>query len=564
MEGSGFLDLTCREVADTLEGWQKAAENRRENEDTVKVIVADKISERGVELLRQAGWNAVLTTKETLDAEIADADALIVRSATRVTRELLEKAARLRVVGRAGVGVDNIDLEAATRRGVLVMSTPGGNAISVAEHTFALLLALARQVPRLDAAIHAGRWEKSSAGVEVRGKTLGLIGLGRIGGEVARRARAFEMRVLAFDPYISEAAAREAQVELVPLEKLLAESDFVTLHAALSPATQNLINAQTIAQMKKGARLVNTARGEMVDEAALAAALKSGKLAGAALDVFVEEPPKNSPLIALANVIATPHVAGSTAEAQEEVGTQIAQQVRDYLADGIIRNAVNLPALSAEQYRRVLPYLELAERLGSLVSQAAAVRPARIRICYAGEPAEAGTHLLKSAVLTGILNAVLDEKVNLVNAAAVAAARGLTVEEETRRRERGFPNTLEVASLPEPGSAQPGFSAEGTVLHDASPRVLAIDGISLEAQLEGTILYLRNRDEPGVIGQVGTVLAQQGVNIATFALGRREATRGAEAVSLVRLDGDVPESAVEAIRRLSAVTTAKLVHLGKS
>lgn len=539
---------------------------RRENEDIVKVIVADKISDRGVELLRaQAGWKIVLTTKETLHAEIAEADALVVRSATKVTAELLEKAPRLRVVGRAGVGVDNIDLEAATRRGVLVMSTPGGNAISVAEHTFALLLALARQVPRHDAAIHAGRWEKSSAaGTEVRGKTLGLIGLGRIGGEVARRARAFEMRVLAFDPYISEAAAREAQVELVPLEKLLAESDFVSLHTALSPATQNLINAQTIAHMKQGARLVNAARGELVDEGALAEALKSGRLAGAALDVFVEEPPKNSPLITLPNVIATPHVAGSTTEAQEEVGTQIAQQVRDYLADGIIRNAVNLPALSAEQYRRVLPYLELAERLGSLVSQAAAVRPARIRIRYSGELAEAGTHLLKSAVLTGILNAVLDEKVNLVNAAAVAAARGLTVEEETRRREHGFPNTLEVASLPEPGSKQPGLSAEGTVLHDASPRVLAIDGIPLESQLAGTILYLRNHDQPGVIGQVGTLLAQQGVNIATFALGRREATRGAEAVSLVRLDGDVPESIVEPIRRLPAVTEAKLVHIGKS
>jgi D-3-phosphoglycerate dehydrogenase len=566
MEGSGFLDLTCRAVTATLVSLEKAAEMRRENEAIVKVIVADKISDRGVELLRaQAGWKIVLTTKETLHAEIAEADALVVRSATKVTAELLEKAPRLRVVGRAGVGVDNIDLEAATRRGVLVMSTPGGNAISVAEHTFALLLALARQVPRHDAAIHAGRWEKSSAaGTEVRGKTLGLIGLGRIGGEVARRARAFEMRVLAFDPYISEAAAREAQVELVPLEKLLAESDFVSLHTALSPATQNLINAQTIAHMKQGARLVNAARGELVDEGALAEALKSGRLAGAALDVFVEEPPKNSPLITLPNVIATPHVAGSTTEAQEEVGTQIAQQVRDYLADGIIRNAVNLPALSAEQYRRVLPYLELAERLGSLVSQAAAVRPARIRIRYSGELAEAGTHLLKSAVLTGILNAVLDEKVNLVNAAAVAAARGLTVEEETRRREHGFPNTLEVASLPEPGSKQPGLSAEGTVLHDASPRVLAIDGIPLESQLAGTILYLRNHDQPGVIGQVGTLLAQQGVNIATFALGRREATRGAEAVSLVRLDGDVPESIVEPIRRLPAVTEAKLVHIGKS
>jgi D-3-phosphoglycerate dehydrogenase len=532
----------------------------------MKVIVADKISERGVQLLQeQAGWNVVLTTKETLNTEIADADALIVRSATKVTAELLELAPKLRAVGRAGVGVDNIDLEAATKRGVLVMSTPGGNSVSVAEHTFALLLSLARRVPQLDKAIHEGRWEKSSAaGTEVRGKTLGLIGLGRIGSEVAVRAQAFDMRVLAYDPYISEAAAREVSVELVPLEKLLAESDFVSLHTALSPATQNLINDATIEKMKTGARIINAARGELIDESSLAAALKSGKLAGAALDVFAEEPPKNSPLVGLSNVIATPHVAGSTTEAQEEVGTQVAVQIKDYLAEGVIRNAVNLPALSADQYRRVRPYLELAERLGSLVSQAADTRPARIRIRYAGEVAEVGTHLLRSAVLAGVLNAVLDEKVNVVNAPAVAAARGLTVEEETRRREHGFPNTLEVSALPEKTGPAKGFTAEGTVLHDGSPRVLQIEGIPLEAQLEGTILYLRNRDEPGVIGQVGMTLGQHGVNIATFALGRREAQRGAEAVSLVRIDGEVSASILKPIRSITAITEAKLLHLGRA
>jgi D-3-phosphoglycerate dehydrogenase len=535
----------------------------------MKVIVADKISERGVALLKeQPGWNVVLTTKETLNAEIADAEALIVRSATKVTPELMDKAPRLRVVGRAGVGVDNIDLDEATRRGVLVMSTPGGNAVSVAEHTFALMLALARQVSRLDKTMHEGKWEKSSAaGTEVRGKTLGLIGLGRIGSEVAVRAEAFDMRVLGYDPYISESAARELQVELVPLEKLLAESDFVSLHTAVSPATQNLINATTLAQMKKGARLINAARGELIDEGALAEALKSGKLAGAALDVFVEEPPKSSALTGLPNVIATPHVAGSTAEAQEEVGTQVAVQVRDYLADGVIRNAVNLPALSPDQYRRGRPYLALAERLGSMVAQAAASRPARIRIRYAGEVAEVGTNLLRSAVLAGLLNAVLDEKVNVVNAPQVAAARGLTVVEETRRREHGFPNTLEVSALPDKGGSggSPGgteFMVEGTVLHDGTPRVLQIGGIPVEAQLEGTILYLRNRDEPGVIGQVGLALGKQGVNIATFALGRRDASRGAEAVSLVRLDGEVSASILGPIREIAAITEAKLLHLG--
>jgi len=528
----------------------------------MKVIVADKISERGVQLLKeQAGWNVVVTTKETIEGEIAEADALIVRSATKVTAELLDKAPKLRAVGRAGVGVDNIDLEAATKRGVLVMSTPGGNAVSVAEHTFALMLALARQVPRLDKAIHEGRWEKSSAaGTEVRGKTLGLIGLGRIGSEVAVRADAFDMRVLGYDPFISEAAARELNVELVSLDTLLGESDFISLHTALSPQTQNLVNAESIKKMKTGARIINAARGELIDEGALAEALKSGKLAGAALDVFVEEPPKNSPLVALANVIATPHVAGSTAEAQEEVGTQVAVQIRDYLAEGIIRNAVNLPALSPDQYRRVRPYLELAERLGSLVSQLAATRPARIRIRYAGEVAEVGTHLLRSAVLAGVLNAVLDEKVNVVNAPAIAAARGLSVEEETRRREHGFPNTLEVAVLPAV-SGETGLTVEGTVFVDGSPRVLQIEGISVEAQLEGTILYISNRDEPGVIGQVGTALGKLGVNIATFTLGRRHAQQGADAVSLIRLDGDVPLAVIEAMRAIPAITGAKLLRL---
>jgi D-3-phosphoglycerate dehydrogenase len=528
----------------------------------MKVIVADKISERGVELLKKSGLNTVLTTKETIHAELADADALIVRSATRVTKDLLEKAPRLRAVGRAGVGVDNIDLPEATKRGVLVMSTPGGNAVSVAEHTFALMLALARQVPKVDAGLREGRWEKSSSGTELRGKTLGLIGLGRIGGEVARRAEAFDMKIIAYDPYISEAAAKELQVELVNLDRLLAESDFISLHSALSPATQNMINAKSIEKMKKSARIVNAARGELIDEAALAEALKNGRLAGAALDVFVEEPPKNSPLIGLPNLIGTPHIAGSTAEAQEEVGTQVAVQIRDYLTEGIIRNAVNLPALSADQYRRVRPYLELAERLGSFVSQAAASRPERIRIRYAGEVAEVGTHLLRSAVLAGVLNAVLDEKVNVVNAPAMAAARGLTVEEETRKREHGFPNTLEVAALSKK-VGDSGFTAEGTVLFDGTPRVLAIDGISLESELEGNILFLRNHDEPGVIGNVGSTLGRLGVNIATFALGRRDANRGAEAVSLVRVDGPLQDSILAEIRQVKAITEARILRLAE-
>lgn len=527
----------------------------------MKVIVADKISDRGIEILKQTGWNIVSTSKDTLNAELADADALIVRSATKVTPALLDHAPRLRVVGRAGVGVDNIDLEESTKRGILVMSTPGGSSVSVAEHAFALLLALVRQVPKFDAAMREGKWEKSSSGAEVRGKTLGLIGLGRIGGEVATRADGFEMRVLAFDPFISDAAAKELSVELVPLEKVYEESDFISLHTAVSPQTKDMINAASIAKMKKGVRIINTARGELINETDLAAAIKSGQVGGAALDVFAEEPPKNSPLIGLPNVVATPHVAGSTAEAQEELGTQVAVQVRDYLVEGIIKNAVNLPALSPDQYRRVRPYLALAERLGSLVSQAGETRPARIRIRYAGEVAEVGTHLLRSAVLAGMLNAILDEKVNVVNAPAVATARGLTVEEETRKRGHGFPHTLEVSALPANAGAH-GFSAEGTVLHDGSPRVIQIDGIPLEAGLDGTVLFLRNQDRPGVIGHVGTTLGKHGVNIATFALGRRDNAQGAEAVSLIRVDGDVSEKVLEEVKKHAAITEARVIHLG--
>ena len=535
----------------------------------MKIVLGDKISERGLALLDATGWFMSLPSRGALAVELADADALIVRSATRVTAELLGHGPRLRVIGRAGVGVDNIDVEAATRRGILVMNTPGGNAVSVAEHTLALLLALTRSVPQWSAAVHAGRWEKSgAAGIELRGKTLGLIGLGRVGIEVARRAHGLEMDVLACDPYISEKVAREVGAELVPLAELLARSDFVSLHAALGPATDKIINAATIGQMKRGARLVNTARGELVDETALAEALRSGRLAGAALDVFAEEPPRGSPLLGLPNVIATPHVAGSTEEAQEEVGYLIAQQVRDFLAEGVLRNAVNLPTLSAEQYRRLRPYIELGERLGLLVSQVVPGSIGRIRISYAGEPAELGTHILRNAVLEGVLNAVLDEKVNLVNAGTVAAARGLVVEELTRRREHGFPNTLEVAVAPTAPGAAPDaignsreLAVEGTVLHNLSPRLLAIDGIELEAPLEGTLLFLRNRDVPGVIGQVGTILGSRQINIATFALGRREAVRGAEAIALVRLDGEVPDSILQPIRGIAAVTEARLVRL---
>jgi D-3-phosphoglycerate dehydrogenase len=528
----------------------------------MKIVVADKISERGIALLRETGWEVLTPTAAALPGELANADGLVIRSATKANAALIEKAGRLRVIGRAGVGVDNVDVEAATRRGILVMNTPGGNAVSVAEHTFALMLGLARAVPQANASTQAGRWEKSAfSGTELRGKTLGLVGLGRVGTEVARRARGLEMKVLAYDPYVTAAAAREVEVELVTLDELLQKSDVVSLHTSLSPSTEKIIDAAAIAKMKKGARLINCARGELIDEGALYEALKSGQIAGAGLDTFAVEPPKDSPLIGLPNLIATPHIAGSTAEAQEEVGTAIALQVRDYLADGLIRNAVNMPALAPDQYRRLRPYLELGERLGAFVAQAAPSRSfSRVRIQYTGEPAELGSHVIRSAVLIGILNSVLAEKVNLVNASAVAAARGLVVEELTRRCEHGFPNTIEV-TIADGGRE---LTLEGAVGQDGSPRIISLDGIDLEAPLEGTLLLTRNVDVPGVIGRIGTALGGLGINIATFALGRRAPAGGAEALALVGLDGKVSESVVQSLRALPSVTEARLILLPAS
>jgi D-3-phosphoglycerate dehydrogenase len=525
----------------------------------MKIVVADKISERGFALLRETGWEVVTPSAAELPAAIADADGLVIRSATKANAALLEKAPKLRVIGRAGVGVDNVDVEAATRRGVLVMNTPGGNAVSVAEHTLALMLGLARSVPQANASTQAGKWEKSSfSGTELRRKTLGLVGFGRVGMEVARRARALEMKVVAYDPYVTPAAASELDVELLPLEEVLKRSDVVSLHTALSQATENIINAAAIAQMKKGAWIINCARGELIEEAALADALKSGRLAGAGLDTFAVEPPKNSPLIGLPNVIATPHIAGSTREAQEEVGTAIAQQVKDYLNDGMIRNAVNMPSLSGDQYRHLKPYLDLGERLGAFVAQAAPGRSfSRVRIRYSGEPAELGSHMIRSSILAGILNAVLDEKVNMVNSAEMAASRGLVIEETTHRRERGFPNTVEV-TIAGGGSE---LTVEGTVGQDGSPRILSLDGIGLEAPLEGTLLLSRNVDVPGVIGKIGTALGTLNINIATFALGRRSDARGADALALVGLDGKVDASVLQHIMGLPSVTDARLIRV---
>ena len=543
----------------------------------MKIVIAEKISPAAVDLFKkESRWTVV--TAEQLDGKLAtqleDADALIVRSAVDVNAPLLEKAARLRVIGRAGVGVDNIDLEAATRKGVAVMNTPGANAVAVAEHTLALMLAMARHVCRANDLMHSGRWEKKSLqGSELRGKTLGVVGLGRIGMEVARRAGAFGMTVVAHDPFISPTIAREQGIQVKGLDELYGEAEYITLHVGLTAQTTGMINAASIAKMKKGVRLVNCARGELIDDAALADALKRGHVAAAALDVFSEEPPKNSPLMALENVIATPHIAGSTHEAQEAVGYQIAMQVKEYLKHGVIQNAVNVPSVSHDEYLELHPYIVLAERLGAFLAQSTEGSVEEILLSYSGQIAEWKTELVRNAAIKGILNQALDEKANLVNAASIASSRGVNFHEE--RKPKGGGAAANVLSVVLKTSREERL-VRGGVLHGESPRLLSIDGIDIEAPLERNLIYLRNRDVPGVIGRVGTILGDHKINIADFSLGRRHpaaraASAGAgkknsvrqagEAIAVVHVDTKVPEEVLEALRKIPAMQSAKAIRL---
>jgi D-3-phosphoglycerate dehydrogenase len=525
----------------------------------MKILVADDIAENALELLRtQASWNVVYLpkTKAPVGEEVREADALLVRSATKVTAQLLERASRLRVIGRAGVGVDNVDLDAATKKGVVVMNTPGGNAASVAEHTLALLLALARRIPQADRSLKEGRWEKKAfTGIELRGKTLGLIGLGKIGTEVVRLAQGYQMDVIAYDPYVSSLAASEQNIKLVLLEELLKASDFISLHASATPETHHMLNAGALALAKRGVRIVNCARGELIDEAALLAALESGQVAGAGLDVFETEPPPDSRLATHPHVIATPHIAGSTEEAQEIVGIRIAEQVRDYLLTGVARNAVNMPSISPEEYKKLEPYLQLGEKLGAFLAQVAAGPLEEIRISYDGGLAELNTHLVKNAVLKGALNQILSEELNLVNAGTYAQGRGIQVIELRSSRRAAFSNSLGIALKTETDCA----SALGMVGLRNSLRILGVNDIDIEAPLRGTILYIRNQDVPGVIGRVGTVLGNCNVNIASFALGRNPESR--EAIGLVNVDNPVSAGALNEIRAIPAVRLARVIEV---
>jgi D-3-phosphoglycerate dehydrogenase / 2-oxoglutarate reductase len=524
----------------------------------MKIIVAEKVAANAVQLLKdEPGWTVV--TADQLNGNLAsalpDADALIVRSAVNINGEVLRHAGKLRVIGRAGVGVDNIDLEAATKAGIAVMNTPGANAVAVAEHTLALMLALARFIPRADATTRAGKWEKKSLqGTELRGKTLGIVGLGRIGMEVARRAKAFEMKIIAHDPFVATGVARELEIQLADLDQVYAAADYLTLHVGLTPQTAGMINEQSIKKMKKNARLVNCARGELVDEPALAAALASKQVAGAALDVFTEEPPKNSPLLALENVIMTPHIAGSTNEAQDAVGVQIASQVREYLKRGVIQNAVNMPSIDHQQYTLMRPYILLSEKLGAflanLVTSQGSIQEIALR--YSGRLTEWQTELIRNAAIQGIVNQRAAEHANVVNAAAIAQERGIHVLEKKDKTS----TSGDVVSVSLKTSTEE-REVRGAVMRGNSLRLTGVDDFDVELPLEGNLIYFHNRDVPGVVGKIGTTLGRHRVNIANFALGRS----GQEAIAVVQVDTPANEAVLDELRRLEEIKDVRGVRL---
>ncbi|MFN7997280.1 MAG: phosphoglycerate dehydrogenase [Bryobacteraceae bacterium] len=527
----------------------------------MNILVAEPLAEAAVASLQsQPGWNIIVSSPKEYAKHLADADALIVRSAVQVNPSVLEKAPRLRVIGRAGVGVDNVDLEAATAAGVLVMNTPGGNAISVAEHTLALMLAMARRIPEATQSTTGGKWEKKKfLGSELRGKSLGIIGMGSIGREVVKRARAFEMHVLAHDPYVTARIAQDLGVELVDLPALYAQSDYITLHVALTPETERMLSHEAFAQMKPGVRIVNCARGELVDDEALRQAIDSGKVASAALDVFpVEPPPAGYALFTGNKVIATPHIGGSTEEAQEIVGVRIAEQIVEYLKNGVALNAVNMPALSPEQYRTLGPYINMAERLGNFAAYVAPGHPKSVRLSYLGRIADNNTTLLRNAGVAGVLKRSVPDCANLINAMQIASQRGWTVAQRHESR-AGHTDSIVLELETDSGVTV----VEGAVLL-GNPRLIQVDGIYFEAPLSGHLIFMKNQDVPGVIGHVGTVLGRNKINIANFSLGRGNQAPAAgepfEAVAVVSTDDAVPESVLVQLRENPAVKLARSVE----
>jgi len=518
-----------------------------------KVLISDKMDPKAAEIFRARGVEVDEITGKTPDelkAIIGQYDGLAIRSSTKVTKDILQAATNLKVIGRAGIGVDNVDIPAASAQGVVVMNTPFGNSITTAEHAIALMFALARQLPEADASTQAGKWEKNRfMGVEVTSKTLGLIGAGNIGSIVADRALGLRMKVIAYDPFLTPERAVEMGVEKVDLDTLLGRADFITLHTPLTDQTRNILSAENLRKTKKDVRIVNCARGGLIDEAALKELLDSGHIAGAALDVFVTEPAKEHPLFGTANFISTPHLGASTSEAQVNVAIQVAEQMADYLVSGGVTNALNMPSLSAEEAPRLKPYMALAEKLGSLVGQLAHGALDEIAIETEGHAAELNQKPITGAVLAGLMR-VHSDTVNMVNAPFLARERGLDVREVRHDREGDYHTLVRVTV----GTDEGDKSVAGTLFGDSAPRLVELFGIKVEADLAGDMLYIVNEDAPGFIGRLGTTLGEAGVNIGTFHLGRREA--GGEAVLLLSVDTTVTPELVSRLRELPGVKTA--------
>jgi D-3-phosphoglycerate dehydrogenase len=522
----------------------------------VKVLISDKLSPAAVEIFRSRGVEVDLKpglSPADLRAIIGEYDGLAIRSATKVTKELLDVATRLKVVGRAGIGVDNVDVKSATASGVVVMNTPNGNAITTAEHAIAMMFALARQIPEASASTKAGKWEKNRfMGVELFAKTLGLIGCGNIGSIVADRAIGLKMHVIAYDPYLTDKRALDLGVQKVELDELLSRADIITLHAPLVEATRNILSREAIARAKKGVRIINCARGGLVDEAALAEAIRSGHVAGAALDVFDVEPASESPLFGLENVVCTPHLGASTAEAQENVALQVAEQMSDFLLTGAVSNAINMPSVSAEDAPRLKPYMELCRLLGSFAGQLTAAQDGQLKsvtIEYEGAAAQLNHRPLTAAALAGLLEPMM-AGANMVNAPVLARERGIEVAETVHDRPSEYQTLVRISV----STDRQVRALAGTLFAGSKPRLVNLKGIPVEADFGGHMLYVTNQDRPGFIGRFGATLAGAGINIATFHLGRAEA--GGDAICLVSVDERVPEEVLAMVRTLPLVVQA--------
>lgn len=521
------------------------------------IVVADDLPKSALELLKAEGWTVDAKSgrpPEELAKDLAEADALVVRSATKVTADIIAAGKKLRAIARAGTGVDNVNVEAASNRGIVVMNAPGANSISVAELAMAQLLSLARKLPAADASMKGGKWDKKSfMGEEVRGKVLGLAGLGRIGQEVARRAQAFEMTVIAHDPFIASNVAAGLGIELVSLDELCARADYLSLHMPATAQTRHTFNAERLAKCKKGLKIINTARGELIDEPALVEAIKAGQIGGAALDVYTSEPTTDHTLQQLPQVVASPHIAASTREGQELVGLETAAALRDFLKTGVIRNAVNFPSVAPEEFQRISPYVDLAKQLGSLVGQMGQARIEQLSVRYYGELAAGDHPLIINAALVGLFHAILNDTVTEVNARAVAKTRGIELTESTSSRARSFRSLISLKLQTSEGERY----VEGTVVPGFGARLVLLNGVPIEASLSGTTILFMNDDQPGVIGQIGTILGKHGINIAGFALGRNE--QGA--VAAVNVDNPVSDAVMNEIRGLKPVKNAWLVRV---